>query len=214
MATATHTSASCSPCCHCHSLLLQIKSTVASTIALLPSPPPRKTSAPITPTALPLTMQQPPLQPPPQHPPPNPRATGSASSTNKRKKGDELTTAYVYSIARVIQNTYNMADWTETAKDRLFRDFFGCGAYIVVLLWNMMDELDVLPHEVEVVHLLWTLYWMKCYPTESPCTATVGKQGRKVDPKTFRKYVYPIVYAIASLEPYVVSLCFFCARMT
>jgi hypothetical protein len=159
-------------------------------------------------------MQQPPPQPPPQHPPPNPRATASATSTNKRKKGDELTTAYVYSIAAVIQNTYNRADRTEAGKDRLFRDFFGCGAYIVVLLWNMMDELDVLPHEVKVVHLLWTLYWMKCYPTESPGTATIGKQGHKVDPKTFRKYVYPIVYAIASLEPYVVSLCFFCDCVT
>jgi hypothetical protein len=106
---------------------------------------------------------------------------------NKRKKDDELTTAYMYSIATVIQNTYNMADRTEAAKDRLFHDFFGCGAYIVVLLWNMMDELDVLPHKVKVVHLLWMLYWMKCYPTKSPGTATIGKQCRKVDPKTFRK---------------------------
>ena len=119
---------------------------------------------------------------------------------NKRKKDDELTTAYMYSIAAVIQNTYNMADQTEAAKDRLFRDFFGWGAYVVVLLWNMMDELDVLPHKVKVVHLLWMLYWMKCYPTKSPGTATIGKQCCKVDRKTFRKYAYPIVYAIASLE--------------
>jgi hypothetical protein len=116
-----------------------------STIASLSSPPQDISTKPI---ALPLTMQQ----PPPQHPPPGPRATAFASSSNKRKKGDELTTAYVYSIATEIQNTYNMADRTEAAQDRLFRDFFGCGAYIVVLLWNMMEALDVLPHEVKVVH--------------------------------------------------------------
>jgi hypothetical protein len=67
----------------------------------------------------------------------------------------------VYSIAVDIENTYNRADQIKTAQDRLFCDLFGCGAYIVVLLWNMMDELDMLPHEVNIVHLLWTLDWMK-----------------------------------------------------
>ena len=68
-----------------------------------------------------------------------------------------------------------------------------------------MDALDLLPAEVEVVHLLWTLYWLKCYPTESPATATVGKPGHKVDPKTFRKHVQPLVFAMSDLEPHVVS---------
>ena len=162
-------------------------------------------------------MPQPLPQLPP--PPPGPRATGgsataSAFSSNKRKKGDELTTAYVYSIAAEIQNTYNMADRIEAAQDKLFCNYFGYGVRIIVLLLNMMEALDVLPHEVKVVHLLWTLYWMKCYPTESPDTATIGKPGRKVDPKTFRKYVHPIVYAIASLEPYVASFCLFCVCVT
>ena len=69
----------------------------------------------------------------------------------------------------------------------------------------MMDALDLLPAEVEVVHLLWMLYWLKCYPTKSPATATVGKPGHKVDPKTFCKYVQPLVFAMSDLEPNVVS---------
>ncbi len=65
----------------------------------------------------------------------------------------------------------------------------------------------MLPAEVEVFHLLWALYWMKCYPTESPATATVGKSGHKVDPKTFCKYIKPLVFAMSDLEPNVVSEC-------
>ena len=126
----------------------------------------------------------------------------------KQKKGDDIDTTYIYNIARQIQNTYNMAVGTETAQDRLFRDFFGCGAHIVVILWNMLVTLDMLPDKIEVVHLLWTLYWLKCYPTGSPATFTVGRPGRKVDPRTFQKYVHPMVYGNAGLEPYVVSLCF------
>ncbi len=68
----------------------------------------------------------------------------------------------------------------------------------------MMDTLDLLPAEVEVFHLLWALYWLKCYPTKSPATATVGKSGHKV---AFRKYIKRLVFAISDLEPNVVSEC-------
>ena len=97
-----------------------------------------------------------------------------------------------------------MAVRSDEAENRLFRDFFGCGAHLVVILWKMMDALDLLPAEVEVVHLLWTLYWLKCYPMESPATAAVGRPGHKVDPKTFHKYVQPIVFVMSYLEPHVV----------
>ena len=129
----------------------------------------------------------------------------AVEASSKRKKGATLNTAYVYGIARPIQNRTGMAVRSDEAENRLFRDFFGCGAHLVVILWKMMDALDLLPAEVEVVHLLWTLYWLKCYPTESPATAAVGRPGHKVDPKTFRKYVQPIVFAVSDLEPHVVS---------
>ena len=94
-------------------------------------------------------------QPPP--PPPGPHATGgsvnaSASSSNRQKKGGELTTGYAYTIATEIQNTYNMADHTKAAQERLFREFFGCDVHIIMLLWSMMEELDVIPQGVKVVH--------------------------------------------------------------
>ena len=98
-----------------------------------------------------------------------------------------------------------MAVRSDDTENRLFRDIFGFGAHLVVILWKMMDALGLLPAGVEVVHLLWTLYWLKCYPTESPATATVGKPGHKVDPKTFCKYVQPLVFAMSDLELHVVS---------
>ena len=69
----------------------------------------------------------------------------------------------------------------------------------------MMDTLNLLPAEVEVFHLLWALYWLKCYPTKLPITATVGESGHKVDPKMFPKYIKLLVFAMFDLEPNVVS---------
>ena len=126
--------------------------------------------------------------------------------------------AYVYSIARPIHNYSGMAFCSEDAKNRLFHYYFGCGAHLVVILWHMMEALDLLLDEVEAVHLLWTLYWLKCYPTESPATATVGKPGHKVDPKTFCKYIQPLVFAMSDLELHMVSAkcshCSHCCSVT
>lgn len=67
-----------------------------------------------------------------------------------------------------------------------------------------MDALDLLPAEVEMFHLLWTLYWLKCYPTESPATATVGRPGHKMDPKMFCKYIKSLIIGLSDLEPDVI----------
>ena len=58
-------------------------------------------------------------------------------------------------------------------------------------------------------YLLWTMFFLKCYPKEGPaCGAAGGSTNRKnaVDPKTWRKYVWPYIYALSDLEGPVVSL--------
>ena len=56
-----------------------------------------------------------------------------------------------------------------------------------------------------LVHLLWALYFMKVYPKEGTACATAGGSGGAIDPKTLRKYVWPIILGLADLEPNVVS---------
>jgi len=89
--------------------------------------------------------------------------------------------------------------------DRRFREFFGASVLVVMALWNLLVDTDLLPENGQIVHLLWTLYFFKVYPKQNvACSAAGGTRGA-VDPKTFRKYVWPFVSAISDLEQIVVS---------
>ena len=62
----------------------------------------------------------------------------------------------------------------------------------------------------EVPHMLWAMYFVKCYPlTQEACAAAGGTNSGAVDPKTWKKYVWPMIYALADLEAEVVSLFLF-----
>ena len=90
---------------------------------------------------------------------------------------------------------------TDQTDDYLSCEFFGCGAPITFQLWNLLDENRFVPESGQIHHLLWTLFFMKQYPTEGvACGAVVGLKGR-VDPKTYRKWVHPFMEALSVLEP-------------
>jgi len=89
--------------------------------------------------------------------------------------------------------------------DRRFREFFGASVLVVMALWNLLVDTDLLPENGQIVHLLWTLYFFKVYPKQNvACSAAGGTRGA-VDPKTFRKYVWPFVSAISDLEQIVID---------
>lgn len=89
--------------------------------------------------------------------------------------------------------------------DRRFREFFGAGVVVVMALWNLLVESELLPDDGQINHLLWTLFFFKVYPKQNvACSAAGGTRGA-IDPKTFRKYIWPMVSAIADLEQVVVS---------
>ena len=69
----------------------------------------------------------------------------------------------------------------------------------------MLVQCLLLPNDGQILHLLWALFFMKCYPTEEPACAAAGGQRGAVDPKTLRKYIWPFIVAIADLESHVVS---------
>ena len=98
---------------------------------------------------------------------------------------------------------------TDQTEDCLFCEFFGCGAPIALQLWNLLDENGCVPESGQICHLLWTLFFMKQYPTEGVACGAVGGSKGRVDPKTYRKWVHPFMEALSDLEPYVVSFIFF-----
>ena len=86
-------------------------------------------------------------------------------------------------------------------EDRRFRSFFGAGVTVVLLGWQKMKDQGLIPERGLVVHYLWALMFMKLYSNEA---ALCGHAGG-VDPKTFRKWIWPFIRAISELEYTVVS---------
>ncbi len=76
---------------------------------------------------------------------------------------------------------------------------------------GMLTEHYLLPKDSGIVHMLWAMHFLCCYPKQEECCAAAGTQEKgAVDPKTWRKYIWPYIYALAELEHVVVSylLCF------
>lgn len=94
------------------------------------------------------------------------------------------------------------------SEDRAFRDFFGVSAIVVVVLWNLLVDTGLLPDGGTPMHLLWMLYFFKVYPKQGPACSSAGGSKGAIDPKTWRKYIWPFVFRIADLVPVVVSLTF------
>ena len=130
-------------------------------------------------------------------------------ASTKRARESVPTPADFYTISKEIQNRQGESTGSESSEDHRFRAFFGCSAEVAARLWAMLVECLLLPHQGQILHLLWALFFMKCYPTEEPACAAAGGQRGAVDPKTLRKYIWPFIVAIADLESHLVSYLYF-----
>ena len=140
-----------------------------------------------------------------------PPAVGSGANKRKKQKNrddDETYAEEFYRIGKEVQNRSGMKLDAESSEDRRFREFFGCGVLHSITAWNLIISLGILPPDGLIIHLLWALYFMKCYPkTEEGCAAMGGSEG-PIDPKTMRKFVWPFIKALAGLEDDLVSILF------
>ena len=90
-------------------------------------------------------------------------------------------------------------------KDLRFRAFFGVSAEVAVEAWRMMAEPNFLPPNPNFLHYLWALAFMRLYPAnDKALSSALGGS----DPKTIRKYIWPIIQSIFDLKAVVVSLKF------
>ena len=92
---------------------------------------------------------------------------------------------------------------TAAREDRRFCEHFGAPFTIIRMVWDM---LVLLPEKSEPKHLLWTLYFLKCYPKEGPGCAAVGGSKGAINPKTTRKCVWLFIERINELADKVVRL--------
>jgi hypothetical protein len=93
-----------------------------------------------------------------------------------------------------------------STEDRAFRNFFDTTAIVASTLWRLLYANDKIPAESGIKHLLWVLYFLRAYLKQGHTCSMVGGSVGAVDPKTLRKYIWPLIYAISDLEPDVVSV--------
>jgi hypothetical protein len=87
-------------------------------------------------------------------------------------------------------------------EDLHFRVSFGVSAEVAVEAWGMMAEHNFLPPNPNFLHYLWALAFMQLYPAnESALSSNLGGS----DPKTIRRYIWPMIQSIFDLEAVVVS---------
>jgi hypothetical protein len=110
--------------------------------------------------------------------------------------------------ARDIMNRLRGKVGMAAREDRRFREHFGASFAIVQMVWDMLEEEGLLPEKDEPKHLLWALYFLKCYPKEGPSCTIVGGSKGAIDPKTMHKWVWLFLERICELADHVVSLFF------
>ena len=87
-------------------------------------------------------------------------------------------------------------------EDGRFRGYFGVSAEVALEAWDLMEEIDCLPPSPQLKHYLWALAFMRLYPANDIALSTALGGS---DPKTIRKYIWPMIASIFELDEEVVS---------
>ncbi len=110
----------------------------------------------------------------------------------------------IITVARDIQNRGSQCIRTKVVEDRLFKEYFGVSMTIVLAVWNLLNEHNIIPEKGEIKHLLWALVFLKVYPKQGPVCSLVGGTKGSIDPKTFWKWVWKFIFKIELLDEVVV----------
>ena len=82
---------------------------------------------------------------------------------------------------------------------RTFKQWFGCSPAVLMKCWLLLVKYNRLESGATPSHLLWACLFLKVYGKESIHAALAG-----CDEKTFRKWSWTMIEAIAYLESEVV----------
>ena len=111
---------------------------------------------------------------------------------------DEAT--FLLVAAPIMERTRNF--YGHAAQEQ-YKCFFGVAAHVTVILWRLLHEnalLGTLASSMEPKHLLWTLYFLRNYPSNRIHAAQMN-----ADSTTVRRYIWEIINAMAELTDYLVS---------
>jgi hypothetical protein len=120
--------------------------------------------------------------------------------TNHMSYADPTMLDFMVHARTIWQQESGEIDKTTQTEDCKFREMFGCGLLIAFSVWNIMSKNDLIPEGGSIFHYLWSLMFMKVYARTSVMSTLAS-----ADDKTFQKWVWVFIWAIASLETMVVS---------
>lgn len=125
----------------------------------------------------------------------------------RAKRRRELSTEEdFYRLGKEVQNRSGQRLCAESTEDRRFREYFGTSVVVAIIAWTLLYDHEKLEEGCEIIHMLWAMYFLKCYPlTQEGCAAAGTVAKGAVDPKTWKKYLWPMIWALADLESIVVS---------
>ena len=93
-----------------------------------------------------------------------------------------------------------LPDGSDFTAHRRFRGVFGVSPDVCASVWTILGT--AMPYGATPKHLLWSLFFLKCYATEHVNATVAG-----TDEKTFRKWAWTFVGLISNLR--IVSSLFF-----
>ena len=125
-----------------------------------------------------------------------------ATIPSKRQREEELTVQDIKSKARFFFSRDPYKERAPKTEDKKFRALFGCSHVVILRLWNLLNEYDLVPEGGRLIHLFWALLFVKVYPTEETLTTLCGDADRK----TLRKWIRRFMQAISFLSSEVVSV--------
>ena len=96
--------------------------------------------------------------------------------------------------ARIIMHDDPFKERAPIGEDTKFRALFGCSHEIALMLWRMLLESKLVPKGGTITHFLWTLLFLKVYPTEE----NMKLLTRGADQKTIRKWVPQFIESISA----------------
>jgi len=99
------------------------------------------------------------------------------SRSNSRFVNDSPTVYDFYDLGKEMMNRAGRNLSTLSVggpEDRKFLSFFGEGVAIILLVWNMMQAQELIPHGGLVIHYLWALMFMKIYSSETALCVHAG----------------------------------------
>ena len=106
--------------------------------------------------------------------------------------------------ARIIMHNDPFKERAPKEEESRFRALFGCSCVVAFRVWKLLYSYHLLPQAGTMTHLLWTLMFLKVYPSEEAMKKLTGG----ADNKTIRKWVGSFVSSVASLEPFLVCVCY------